>query len=85
MSVDPQKLKKEAAKAKRKAVASKSKKKAELIEEEKELNAVKSEYDRDEHIRRKLLNDLVSKDLTDDRFTRLYDNFYNAYMDNHNM
>ena len=85
MSVDPQKLKKEAAKAKRKALAAKSQKKAELIEEEKELKAVKSEYDRAEHIRRKLLNDLVSKELTEDRFTRLYDNFYEAYMDDDNM
>lgn len=85
MSVDPQKLKKEAAKAKRKAIAAKSQKKTELIQEEKELKAVKSEYDRAEHIRRKLLNDLISKELTDDRFTRLYDNFYETYMDDDNM
>lgn len=83
--VDIKKLKKEAAKAKRKAVVEKSKRKAELIEEEEELKKNKTEYDRAEYIRRKVLNDMVNKELNDARFSRIYDKFYDEYKDDDQM
>ena len=83
--VDIKKLKKEAAKAKRKAVVEKSKRKAELIEEEEELKTNKTEYDRAEYIRRKVLNDMVNKELNDARFSRIYDKFYDEYKDDDQM
>lgn len=83
--VDYKKQAAKAKKAKREALVGKSKKKEEMLREEEELKTSKSEYDKAEHIRRKLLNDMVSKDLTEDRFSRLYDNFYNSYMDDYDM
>ena len=83
--VDYKKQVTKAAKAKKRALIEKYKKKEEAIQEEDELKTSKSLYDKEEHIRRKLLNDMVNKDLTEDRFTRLYDKFYETYMDDESM
>jgi hypothetical protein len=79
--VDYKKQKKQAAKAKKE----KLKKKEELIIEEEELKSSKSDYDKKEYNRRKFLTDIISKDLSKDRFDRLYNKFYDTYEDDEDM
>ena len=83
--VDYKKQIAKAAKAKKRDLVARTKKKEEMLQEEEELKTNKSVYDKEERIRRKLLSDMVSKDLTEERFTRLYDKFYEDYKDDENM
>ena len=42
-------------------------------------------YDKKEYNRRKFLTDIISKDLSKDRFDRLYNKFYDTYEDDEDM
>jgi hypothetical protein len=83
--VDYKKQVAKATKAKKRALVTRTKKKEEILQEEEELKSNKTIYDKEERIRRKFLNDMISKDLTEERFTRLYDKFYDDYKDEESM